>query len=64
MACTGNAAETCGAGNRLGLFFNDAAPAPPPGPVTNPGVGGWKSLGCYRYILSLLMRLQRTYRLQ
>jgi hypothetical protein len=45
VACAGNATELCGGGNRLNLFWNHQTPPPPP--VTNPGVGGWTSLGCY-----------------
>lgn len=48
--CTGNTTETCGAGNRLNLFFNTAAP--PTGPITTPSVGNWKSIGCYRCVVS------------
>ena len=41
MACSGNAAEACGAGNRLTVFTTGSAPA------TNLGPSGWTSLGCY-----------------
>ena len=42
MACSGNSAEICGAGNRITVFS-----AATTGPVSNPGSGGWMSLGCY-----------------
>ncbi|KAJ7758795.1 copper radical oxidase [Mycena maculata] len=45
MACTGNPAETCGAGNRLNVFNSGQAPPPPP---TIPAqIGDWTSLGCW-----------------
>ncbi|WPH02215.1 Hypothetical protein R9X50_00507000 [Acrodontium crateriforme] len=45
MACSGNSTEACGGGNRLNVFWSGQQP--PAAPVTNPGVGGWSSLGCY-----------------
>lgn len=45
MACSGNANEPCGGPNRLNIFTSGATP--PAGPVTNPGVGGYASIGCY-----------------
>ena len=48
FACTGNAAETCGAGNRLNMYWSGATPPPPPEVV--PSVGTWKSLGCYSWV--------------
>ncbi|KAJ6556620.1 copper radical oxidase, partial [Mycena vulgaris] len=45
MACTGNSAETCGAGNRLNVFTS-GKPAPPP-PSIPATIGNWASLGCY-----------------
>ncbi|KAF8196991.1 glyoxal oxidase N-terminus-domain-containing protein [Pholiota molesta] len=45
MACAGNAAEACGAGNRLDLFWSGVTPPPPPAIV--PSVGQWVSLGCF-----------------
>src|ERR1700761_9187426 len=44
MACTGNASEPCGAGNRLSVFHTTQALR---GPSVNPGPPGWTSLGCY-----------------
>jgi hypothetical protein len=46
MPCSGNAAETCGAGNRLNVFWSGATPPVPPHTVSS--VGLWVSLGCYR----------------
>jgi len=43
--CTGNASETCGAGNRLNLYWSGATPPSPP--IIVPNVGPWVSLGCY-----------------
>ncbi|KXJ96256.1 WSC domain-domain-containing protein [Microdochium bolleyi] len=43
MPCRGNAAQACGAGNRLSVYTGPAQL----GPVENPGVGGFASLGCY-----------------
>ncbi|KAH9172526.1 copper radical oxidase [Lactarius sanguifluus] len=45
FACTGDASETCGAGNRLNLYWSGATPPAPPAVV--PSVGLWNSLGCY-----------------
>ena len=50
MACNGNATEQCGGPNRLTLF-NTTAPPGPLGPFVNPGVNGYHSLGCYKYVL-------------
>src|ERR1700733_12685670 len=47
--CTGNPAESCGAGFRLNLFFSGGAPPPPP--IIVPSVGQWVSLGCYRLVV-------------
>lgn len=45
MPCAGNAAEVCGAGLRLNLFWSgQTPPAPPSIPAT---IGNWTSLGCY-----------------
>ena len=44
----GNATEPCGGPNRLTLF-NTTVPAGGVGPYVNPGVNGFRSLGCYRY---------------
>ncbi|KAI0925387.1 hypothetical protein AcV7_005644 [Taiwanofungus camphoratus] len=44
-ACTGNANETCGAGDRMNLYWSGEQPPPPP--ITVPSVGLWVSLGCY-----------------
>ena len=46
--CTGNPSETCGAGNRLNMYWSGATPPPPPEIV--PKVGPWVSLGCYTYV--------------
>ncbi|KAJ7202648.1 glyoxal oxidase N-terminus-domain-containing protein [Mycena pura] len=45
MACKGNAAETCGAGNRLNVFTSGKTP--PPKPSIPAAIGNWKTLGCY-----------------
>ena len=45
-ACSGDATQACGGGNRLTLF-NNANAKPPTAPVTNPGPAGWTSKGCY-----------------
>ncbi|KAG7087310.1 hypothetical protein E1B28_013287 [Marasmius oreades] len=45
MACSGNANEVCGAGNRLNVFWSGKTPPAPP--TTVPKVGNWSSLGCY-----------------
>ncbi|KAJ8597264.1 copper radical oxidase-like protein [Rhizopogon salebrosus TDB-379] len=45
MPCDGNAAEFCGAGNRLDIFWSGAQPPPPP--IMPPSVGNWSLLGCY-----------------
>ena len=45
-ACSGDATEACGGGNRLTLFYNPNAKVPT-SPVTNPGPAGWTSKGCY-----------------
>ncbi|KAL7277999.1 hypothetical protein ACG7TL_007952 [Trametes sanguinea] len=45
FACTGDANELCGAGNRLSVYWNGVPPPPPP--ITVPSVGQWVSLGCY-----------------
>ncbi|KAF8263422.1 copper radical oxidase [Lactarius quietus] len=45
FACKGNPSETCGAGNRLNMYWSGKNPPPPPEIV--PSVGPWKSLGCY-----------------
>ncbi|KAH6711606.1 hypothetical protein BKA61DRAFT_554745 [Leptodontidium sp. MPI-SDFR-AT-0119] len=42
VACSGNATEPCGGGNRLNLFWNGQT-----GPTTNPGPGLWAFSGCY-----------------
>ena len=47
MACTGNPAESCGAGNRLNLFWNGKTPPPLPGPVESGLPSPWKYAGCY-----------------
>lgn len=42
-SCGGNAAEPCGAGNRLTLYKTDKIT----GPSETPAVGNWLSMGCY-----------------
>ena len=41
-ACSGNATQPCGGGNRLNLYWSGTT-----GPQTNPGPGLWKFAGCY-----------------
>lgn len=41
MACSGNATEVCGGPNGLTVFSR------PGGPIVNPGVSNYGSLGCY-----------------
>lgn len=48
MACTGNAGEFCGAGNRLDIFWSGVQPPAPP--ILVPSVGNWSLLGCYKYV--------------
>jgi hypothetical protein len=48
MPCDGNAAEFCGAGNRLDIFWSGTQPPSPP--IMPPSVGNWSLLGCYRYV--------------
>ncbi|KAI6128107.1 copper radical oxidase-like protein [Pisolithus croceorrhizus] len=45
MTCTGNASELCGAGDRLNVYWSGTQPPSPP--IIVPGVGNWRSLGCY-----------------
>ena len=42
-AGTGDATQPCGGPSRLTLYFTTAIQ----GPVVNPGVDGWASIGCY-----------------
>lgn len=42
--CRGNITQACGAADRLSVY---SGPPPAPGPVENPGVGGFVSMGCY-----------------
>ncbi|KAJ7211023.1 hypothetical protein C8J57DRAFT_1606424 [Mycena rebaudengoi] len=56
MACKGNAAETCGAGNRLNVFTSGKTPPPPPKildkiPTTNLPKP-WSYVGCFLTIES------------
>ena len=46
--CNGNTNETCGAGNRLDLYWSGATS--PAAPVIAPNNGLWISLGCYMYV--------------
>jgi hypothetical protein len=55
MPCKGNSSETCGAGNRLNVFWSGAAP--PPSPVTLASTGNWTSMGCYKYEARALVLL-------
>jgi len=45
MACSGNSAEFCGAGDLLNVYWSGSQS--PEGPITVPSVGDWVSLGCY-----------------
>ncbi|KAI9833274.1 MAG: hypothetical protein M1826_000187 [Phylliscum demangeonii] len=45
MACSGDATEACGSGNRLNVFKSSKPAAS--GPVTNPGPSPWAFAGCY-----------------
>ncbi|KAF7334401.1 Copper radical oxidase [Mycena venus] len=45
MQCTGNATESCGAGNRIQVYYNAPPPASTPGSVGENGQ--WKHIGCY-----------------
>lgn len=45
MACTGNAGEFCGAGNRLYIFGSGTQS--PASPILVPSIGNWSLLGCY-----------------
>ncbi|KAJ7641183.1 WSC domain-containing protein [Roridomyces roridus] len=45
MACTGNSAEMCGAGNRLNVFWSGTQP--PLLPSIPAKIGNWTSVGCY-----------------
>lgn len=47
-ACTGNATEACGGGDRLSLFYSSQ----PVGPQPNPGVNGFSYIGCYAFVHS------------
>ena len=49
-ACSGDATEACGGGNRLTLFYNPNAKTPA-GPSVNPGPPGWTSLGLVHFQL-------------
>jgi hypothetical protein len=49
MPCAGNTTESCGGPNRL-TVFNTTIPPGPVGPFVNPGVYGFRELGCYRYL--------------
>lgn len=47
MACSGNAAEDCGAGNRLSVYSNDTLIIyQPPTPQTTGLPGAWEYVGC------------------
>lgn len=43
--CTGDPEESCGAPNRLNIFWSGAKPPPPP--TIPSSIGKWESLGCY-----------------
>lgn len=47
MVCSGNAAEDCGAGNRLSVYSNDTLVIfQPPTPQTTGLPGSWEYVGC------------------
>lgn len=52
MPCKGNAAEVCGAGGRLNVFWSGKTPPPPPSTV--PRVGNWLSIGCVTYVSKII----------
>lgn len=45
--CAGNHAQLCGGTNLLNLYENSAYVPPAPPAVINPGVGSFRSLGCF-----------------
>ena len=45
MPCSGDQNESCGGANRINVYWDGVTP--PAAPVTNPGVNGWVSMGCY-----------------
>ncbi|PVH95877.1 hypothetical protein DM02DRAFT_536413 [Periconia macrospinosa] len=50
MACAGNPSEPCGGPNRLTVYQNNVLVGPagaPARPSVNPGLNGYRSLGCY-----------------
>ncbi|KAI9462093.1 copper radical oxidase-like protein [Boletus coccyginus] len=47
MACSGNSAEYCGAGNLLNVYWSGTQPSTSAGPITVQSVDSWTSLGCY-----------------
>ncbi|CAI6337783.1 unnamed protein product [Periconia digitata] len=50
MSCAGNSTEPCGGPNRLTVYQNNVVQDPahaPARPSVNPGVNGYRSLGCY-----------------
>lgn len=49
MACSGNAAEKCGAGNRLSIYSNSTLTTYQPAAVQKTGLpGSWTYDGCYK----------------
>ncbi|OCK86428.1 WSC-domain-containing protein [Lepidopterella palustris CBS 459.81] len=47
MPCTGVPSQPCGGPDRMNLFWNGVTAPPPPVTITNPGVEGFVSEGCY-----------------
>jgi hypothetical protein len=47
MACGGDSKSLCGGGNRMNLYENSAWSAPAPKPTENPGIGAFRSKGCW-----------------
>ncbi|KAG5643834.1 hypothetical protein DXG03_009565 [Asterophora parasitica] len=58
MPCSGDPSELCGAGGRINLYWSGKAPPAPP--ATVPEIGKWKSLGCYTYVPSSILRCSLT----
>jgi hypothetical protein len=59
--CSGNATQSCGAGNRLQVYFNPPKPIAASFPVASApaNVGDadrWKYIGCYTFVSQLCLR--------